>query len=157
MHRALIRASGFLANLGFPTVYAGEADTAICFGENARSLIGKPLPEKLILDSVRGTEIGPVGNLPFVYRVLTNPRASVSRFSSSSVHLSGLRQKKDGKTVSLFLNFSADTVWDDAELLLPHPSEFIGNETAPKGRGILSLRHPVPLYSGFLAFWEAQI
>lgn len=51
MHRALTRAGGFLANLGFPTVYAGEADTAICFGENARSLIGKPLPEKLILDS----------------------------------------------------------------------------------------------------------
>ena len=243
MHRALTRAGGFLANLGFPTVYAGEADTAICFGENARSLIGKPLPEKLILDfpaakilldngtdtgwlsaekaetpfcQVRGTEIGPVGNLPFVYRVLANPRASVlsffrtldgesfpaayryrngttdflvlaydgysaplrnafsaSRFRQEEIsEFLGHRypvfprqpfiyqvcgRKKDGKTVSLFLNFSADTVWDDAELLLPHPSEFIGNESVPKGRGILSLRHPIPPYSGFLAVWEAQI
>ena len=243
MHRALTRAGGFLANLGFPTVYQGESDTAICFGENAEWLIGKPLPDKLILDfpaakilqesgtdtgwlsaektetpfcQVHRSEIAPVGNLPFVYTVRTNPSASVfsffrtldgksfpavyryrsgktdflvlaydgysvplrnafstSRFRQEEIsefighrYPVFLRQpfiyqlcgrKRDGKTVSLFLNFSADTLWDDAELLLPHPLKFIGNESVSKENGVFSLRHPVPPYNGFLAVWEAQI
>ena len=243
MHRALTRAGGFLANLGFPTVYHGEADSAICFGENARSLIGKPLPDKLILDfpaakilqesgtdtgwisekkaeapfcHTRGTEIAPVGNLPFVYRLLTKPSASVLsffrtlddeafpavyRYRSGTTdflvlaydgYAASLRnafaasyfrqeeiseflgyrypvfsrkpfiyqlcgRKKDGKTVSLFLNFSADTVWDDAELRISHPLKFIGNKSIPRGKGIVSLRHPVPPYNGFLAVWEERV
>ena len=65
-------------------------------------------------------------------------------------------RKKDGKTVSLFLNFSADTVWDDAELYLPHPAEFIGNEGVSGGKNTFTLRRPVPPYHGFLAVFEEK-
>lgn len=56
MRRALSRAGGFLAGLGIPTTYAapqddpGEVTAAVCFGENARLLVGKTLPRRLILD-----------------------------------------------------------------------------------------------------------
>ncbi len=56
MRRALSRAGGFLAGLGIPTTYAppqdapGAVPAAVCFGENARLLVGKPLPHRLILD-----------------------------------------------------------------------------------------------------------
>ena len=242
MHRALTRAGGFLANLGFPTVYDGDSDAAVCFGENAKNLIGKPLPRQLILDfpaakllkengtdtgwlsaeivetpfcHVRGAEVAPVGNLPFAYKIAANPAATVcaffrtpngetfpavyryrngsadflvlaydgyaatprnafatSRFLKEAVfEFLGQRypvfprqpflyqlcgRKKDGKTVSLFLNFSADTVWDDAELYLPHPAEFIGNEGVSGGKNTFTLRRPVPPYHGFLAVFEEK-
>lgn len=68
MRRALTRAGGFVATLGFPTVYGGDSGVAVCFGENARTLVGKPLPERLILDTPAalilrdaGVDVGLVG------------------------------------------------------------------------------------------------
>lgn len=98
MRRALTRGGGFVASLGFPTVYGdgNDADIAVCFGENARLLVGQCLPGQLILDTPaalilknagvdvgleraeqippppmmrHGKERAAVGTLPYAYRL----------------------------------------------------------------------------------------
>ncbi len=243
MQRAFSRAGGFIANLGFPTVYTGDGDTAVCFGENAKNLAGKPLPEKLILDfpaveilqesgidtgwlsaekaetpfcQVHGEEFCPIGNLPFVYKIQTNPHATVLSFFQTldgetfpavyryqngttdflvlavdgysesfcnSFSASYFRQeeisefighrypifyrqpfiyqvcgrKKDGKNVSLFLNFSTDTIYSDSILHIGNPVKWSFNEGIQNRDGSFSLLYPLPPYHGFLTVWENLI
>lgn len=141
MRHALTYAGGFLANLGIPTVYGAPEDdlrevpAAVCFGENARLLIGKPLPRQLILDlpaarilqqsgtdtgfasaemipppllTLHGTEQVGTGWLPFVYRLtLQDGAVPVSFFAEEQEKSPAVYRYRNGAAEFLVYAFDA--------------------------------------------------
>lgn len=139
MRHALSYAGGFLSNLGIPTFYGAPKENlekvpaAVCFGENARLLIGKPLPGQLILDlpAARilqqsgidtgllsaqkiapplltlhaGEQVG-TGWLPFVYRLTLREEAvPVSVFSEEGKESPAVYRYRSEKTDFLVYAF----------------------------------------------------
>lgn len=132
MRRALSRAGGFLAGLGIPTTYAppqddpGEVPAAVCFGENARLLVGKPLPRRLVLDipaaqilresgmavgfsdatqipppllTLHGNERAATGALPLAYRLTLQAGAQpLTVFSGDGLTTPAVYRFRSGET-----------------------------------------------------------